>query len=215
MKGEEYRQLVENLKSDGCLTSTPTVARAGDAPLTEGGKPEDLEVLSGNHRVQAAIEAGFGEADVLEIMTPLSRERKIAIQLGHNRIVGQDDPSVLIKLYAPLPLDLKRYTGHKDDDFGLKDIDLASLSIGAPTYQEMVIAFLPEEAEAFKALLERIEKSKKAAFLAASLADFGAMFDAVVAVKDATGVHNTAVAIRTMAQLAVERLEEMGDDGEG
>ena len=80
---------------------------------------------------------------------------------------------------------------------------------------QMVIAFLPEEAEAFKALLDRIEKSKKAAFLAASLADFGAMFDAVVAVKDATGVHNTAVAIRTMAQLAVERLEEMGDDGEG
>jgi hypothetical protein len=213
MAGQEYRQLVENLKKDGALTSTPTVAAAGETPLTDGAGPETLEVLSGNHRVQAAIEAGIQEADVLEILTPMTRERKVAIQLGHNRIVGQDDPNVLLRLYAPLPLDLKRYSGHVDDDFGLKDIDLSGLSVGAPDYQEMVIAFLPEDAQAFKDLLERIETSRRGAFLAAHYSDFAAFFDAVVAVKNRTGVHNTAVAIRAMAELALERLDET-DDGQ-
>ena len=77
----------------------------------------------------------------------------------------------------------------------------------------MTISFLPEDAEAFKGLLERIEKSKRGEFLVARLEDFGQFFDAVVKVKEAKGVHNTAVAIRAMAELAIERLSEM-DDGQ-
>ena len=211
MAGTEFRQLVENLKADGALTSTPAVAAAGDAPLTAEAASDDLEVLSGNHRVKAAIEAGIEEADVLEIVTPLSRDKKIAMQLGHNRIVGQDDPNVLMKLYAPLPLPLKRYSGHVDDDFGLKDVDLSGLSIGAPQYQEITVAFLPEDAEAFRGLLERIESSKRGEFLVASYEDFDALFDSIVRVKDHIGVHNTAVAIRSMAELAIERINETED----
>ena len=211
MAGTEFRQLVENLKADGALTSTPAVAAAGDQPLTTDAQPDDLEVLSGNHRVKAAIEAGIEEADVLEIMTSMSRDKKIAMQLGHNRIVGQDDPNVLMKLYAPLPLPLKRYSGHVDDDFALKDIDLSGLSIGAPQYQEITVAFLPEDAEAFRGLVERIENSKRGEFLVASYEDFSSIFDAIVKVKDHIGVHNTAVAIRAMAELAIERIEETED----
>ena len=49
MKAEEFRKLIENVKRDGCLTQLPFCCK------NEKG---ELVVLSGNHRVQAAIEAG-------------------------------------------------------------------------------------------------------------------------------------------------------------
>jgi len=48
---EQFRQLVENIRRDGCLTSTPLVWND-----TASGR---LVVLSGNHRTLAAIEAGL------------------------------------------------------------------------------------------------------------------------------------------------------------
>jgi ParB-like nuclease domain len=57
LKGPLFNRLVENIKADGCLTSFPLVARQGDA----------LTVISGNHRVSAAIKAGIGETDVIEV----------------------------------------------------------------------------------------------------------------------------------------------------
>ena len=94
-----FSRLVGNIRKDGCLTTTPLVYEAG-------GK---LEVLSGNHRVQAAIKAGIEEADVLEIVTPLSREQKVAIQLSHNSINGKDDPNILAELWGELDFDAKEY----------------------------------------------------------------------------------------------------------
>ena len=45
----------------------------------------------------------------------------------------------------------------------------------------------------------------------ASLNDFNAFFDALIAVKSAHNVHNGAIALRIMAQLAQERLTERAD----
>lgn len=49
MRHEEFQRLVANVKKDGQLTSAPFAARNADGTY---------EVLSGNHRVQAAIAAG-------------------------------------------------------------------------------------------------------------------------------------------------------------
>lgn len=50
MRHEEFQRLVANVKQDGQLTSAPFAARNPDGTY---------EVLSGNHRVQAAIAAGL------------------------------------------------------------------------------------------------------------------------------------------------------------
>lgn len=45
----------------------------------------------------------------------MSEEHRIAIQLSHNAIVGQDDPDILKKLYDKiLDIDLKEYSGLDD-----------------------------------------------------------------------------------------------------
>jgi len=204
MKGEQFNQLVENLRRDGVLTSLPLV--------------HEQLVLSGNHRVLAAIKAGIEEADVVEILGPLPEARKLALQLSHNAITGQDDPSILALLYAELDLDWKTYSGVNDDVLkGMEELDLASLSAGATTYQDMLLTFLPEEATAFLDLVKRIEtKGKKALRLLASLDDFDHFFETTVAVKEKLNIQNTATAVRMMATLAVERLAELeaNQDGE-
>ncbi len=196
-----FSQLVENIRRDGCLTSVPLVCE------TDDGK---LEVLSGNHRVMAAIKAGLEEADVMEITTPLDREQRIAIQLSHNAIEGQDDPNMLAELWANLDFAYKEYSGLTEEDLaGITEIDATGISVEAPKYEEINLTFLPEEKEAFVTLLDRMQKAKtEARWIVAHYDDFARLFDAIIAVKSKLDIHNGAVALRVMADLAMERLSE-------
>ena len=203
MQPDQFQRLVANIRDDGCLTTAPLI--------------HEDRVLSGNHRVQAAIEAGIETADCIEIVSPLTGEQRIAIQLSHNAIEGEDDPNTLRELYESLGFDGKSYSGLTDDMFDkASPVDIASLAIGAPAYQELSVQFLPAEAEQFEAALERIErasKSKRAPVVhVARFEDFDLLFETVIAVKEHTNVHNSAIALRRMAELALERLAELEEN---
>lgn len=191
----EFASLVQNIQRDGKLTSTPVVYKG--------------EVLSGNHRVKAAIKAGLQEADCIEILTELSPERRLAIQLSQNAINGKDDPNILAKLYTSInSIEWRSYSGLSDDAFKCSEAKLASLGITRPKYEELTIVFLPEEKEAFLQLLEKVGKAAKAkTLIAGSLADFDALFDAIVRVKQQKNVINNATALRLLAELAVQELD--------
>jgi hypothetical protein len=197
MTAAQFDRLVENLKLDGVLTSLPLVYCD--------------TVLSGNHRVLAAMKAGIAEAEVVEIVTPLDAKRRVAIQLSHNAITGQDDPNLLSDLYGSLDFDEKAYSGLTDDMLGKVDeLTMSALGIGSPAYEDILLTFLPEDAEEFAALVKRLEKAGRAMprFVAA-LADFERFFDTLLAVKEKLNIHNTSLAVRMMASLAAERLEQM------
>ncbi len=204
MTERQFSNLVENLKHDGRLTSLPLCS-----PDNEGR----LEVLSGNHRVQAAIEAGIDEADAIVILTPLDPERKVAIQLSHNSITGQDDAGVLLELYNELDLDWKKYSGLNEEDFDFSEIDLGSFNLASVKYEEVSFGFLPVEKEAFLELFENIQKrAKQHPRFVAPRSQFDAFFDAVVEVKGRLNIYNSAVAIVAMCELALERLEQIEDE---
>ena len=201
-----FQRLIDNLKSDGVLTTAPLIY-------------ED-EVLSGNHRVQAAIKAGIESADCIEVTSPLTKSQRIAIQLSHNSIEGQDDPNTLRELYESLDFDTKFYSGLSDDVFNkIEPLDIGSLAIGTPKYQDLNTLFLPADKEQFEAALKRIEQGAKRkhppSVHLAMLDDFNKFFDSIIAVKEWNGVHNSAIAMRIMANLAVERLEQLEtEDGQ-
>lgn len=195
MTAAQFNQLVENLRRDGVLTSTPLIYRD--------------EILSGNHRAMAAIKAGIEEADCLEIVSELTEQQRVAIQLSHNAIVGQDDVNVLSQLYAVLDLDYKKYSGLTDEHFKIDEVDVAGLSIGNVKYQELVILFLPEEERAFIDAVKRLENDKRTRNrLVGRLADFDLFFSAVTKIKSKKNIHNSAVALRVMAEIALEALEK-------
>ncbi|HAF8817952.1 TPA: ParB N-terminal domain-containing protein [Salmonella enterica] len=202
MDPDEFTRLVNNIRKDGVLTSLPVIYRG--------------TVLSGNHRTQAAIKAGLEEADVIEIVSELSEDEQIAIQLSHNAIKGKDDSNLLRELYDSInSLDLKLYSGISDDDFKITDIEVQTLSFVQPTYEDMVIAFLPEEKALFIEALEKIgKKAKDRLIVAGRISDFDLVFNAVINAKSKLNIINTAEALKTLAELALQKLEETEDEPE-
>jgi len=200
MDPDEFTRLVNNIKKDGVLTSLPVVYRG--------------TVLSGNHRTQAAIKAGLEEADVIEIISELSEDEQKAIQLSHNAIKGKDDSNILRELYESInSLDLKLYSGLTDDDFKITDVEVQTLSFVQPTYEDMVIAFLPEDKTLFIEALEKIgKKAKDRLIVAGRASDFDLVFKAVIDAKSKLNIINTAEALKTIAELALQKLEEEPDE---
>ncbi|MEZ4376227.1 MAG: hypothetical protein R3B07_35815 [Polyangiaceae bacterium] len=206
LSGAQYQQLVANIKHDGALTSVPLVGRVEGSDLFPSG---DV-VLSGNHRVQAAIEAGIEVAPVLEVEEPLTEQQALGLQLSHNAITGQDDPNLLAELYDRLSFDWKAYSGLTDDILkDLPEIDVGALSLKPPEYHEISALFLPDEAPAFLEAAKAIERQmrKPGGVAVGRLEDFDRFFDALIAVKQHKDVHNTAIALRVMAELTLEALE--------
>lgn len=205
MPAGEFNQLTANIKKDGVMTTVPLI--------------HEGVVLSGNHRVQAAIAAGLLEADVIEVVGEVTPERLLALQLSHNAISGQDNPNTLKRLYSSLSFEWRKYSGLTDGELGqLKEIDIQALGIGAPQYQELVLLFLPTERERFALALEKIKKrldtfAKKDIIVHTTrLEDFDAVFDAMVKVKNHASVYNSAIALRVLADLAVERIEQIAEE---
>ena len=127
MRHEQYNRLVENVKRDGRLTSIPFAAlwryytQEDPLPMDEDGGLV-WEVLSGNHRVMAAIDAGLTEIDCMVTEDPLPKPQRVAIQLSHNAIAGEDDPAILKQLYQEIgEVDLKLYAGLDDKMLALLD----------------------------------------------------------------------------------------------
>lgn len=195
MAEPEFNRLVANLRHDGVLTSLPLVYRE--------------EVLSGNHRVQAAIKAGIEEADVIEILTELSEQQRRAIQLSHNALTGKDDPNILREIYESLSLDWQKYSAVYEEMFRLDEEKAVSLGVPIAKYQELVIAFLPEDRQAFYEFALTLEKRyRKAHVLVGEQSSFDAFFDAILAVKDGRHIGNTGTALRVMAEIVKQHMAE-------
>lgn len=192
----EHKQLIDNMAGDQVMLSAPVVYRG--------------EILSGNHRVAAAIKAGIVEADVIEIITELTLQRKRAIALSQNGIKGYDDKTLLAEFYRDLDINWKQYTGLTDSVLGKDKAKLESLSLTEPKYQEVTVLFLPEELDVFMQALRRVEGrtlSRQSPTLIGRYNDFRIWFDAMVKIRKVKGLTEQALILRQMAELAMKALD--------
>ena len=212
MSGQQLRQLASNIKRDGALTSLPLLYKPDKVANPDffeqsGGRPI---IISGNHRVMAAREAGLRSCKAILITTQVSDSRLRAIQLSHNAISGQDDISILTQLYESLDLDEKLYSGLTDDDFDIEKVDVSGLGLGAIEYVEIVLAFLPQEIKPVEGWLKSIEDSgRKSETLVARYADFDEFIHTMSRVKLECKVTNSALAFSQMCMLANERIDQI------
>jgi hypothetical protein len=149
MQHDQYQRLVENIRRDRALTSTPLVAQIYEDH--DPGKPTSrYEVLSGNHRTQAAIDAGLTTIFAMFVDQYLAPDERVALQLSHNAIAGQDDPGILKQLYESIEdIDLREYAGLDDKILKLLDsVQPGSLAEANLEYQSLSIVFFPDELEA-------------------------------------------------------------------
>ncbi len=197
-----YKRLVENVRHDGNLSSLPFCWRDADGKLV---------VLSGNHRVDAARDAGVERILVLYTDATLSRSEQIAVQLAHNAIVGADNKQTLRELWDEiLELEFKQYTGL--DETTLETVDAGSLDkLRAQQLPlEMVqLLFLPEEVERVQAVIDGLGRlgGREAVRYAARLADFDRFFETLLKVKEAEGIVNSATAVLRMVEIVEAHLQ--------
>ncbi len=169
-------------------------------------------VLSGNHRVQAALKAGILEDDVIELLGEVSEARQVALQLSHNSLAGDDDPAILKELVESLDFIERQYSGITDEDLqAIEDLDLDSLAVAPVMYEELTLVFLPEKIEEFVDLVKRVGASSKRSKSVTMLAhrdDWESFFDTIVRAKEQLNILNTSLAITAIVRLANDALDE-------
>ncbi len=214
MKHEEFNRLVDNVRRDGKLTSTPFLCKDDDG---------EWLCLSGNHRTRAAIEVGLEKVLYLATDDPLSEEQKVAIQLSHNAISGQDDPATLKALYEKiLDTSLKKYSGLDDKTLELLDkFSTISISEANLTFQTLSMVFLPDELEDAKKVIDEAKdrvKSSSEVWLV-RMSEYDKWLDSQEVAGSAHNIKNVATAVdiilkvfeRNITQLS-EAWEETEDD---
>lgn len=206
MRHETFQQLVENIKRDGGLTQLPFCVWEEDS--------QSYLVLSGNHRVKAAIEAKLEEIEVIVTHDKLSKDRQIAIQLSHNSISGEDDPTILKSLYEDIEdIDLKVYAGLDDKTLELLEtVQPESIGEANLEFQVMNIVFLPHELEKIKHRWAEIESQIQADDVwIAQNKQYDDFMDYMEGVSDSYDVKNVATTFIIMLDILTKHWEELSE----
>lgn len=207
MPAEMFRNLVQNVKRDGGLSSVPFCYKEGDK----------YRVLSGNHRVMAAMEAGLKEVLVMYTDEPLTRQEQVAIQLSHNAIEGQDDPATLKALWDEIEeVDWKLYSGL--DDKLLKELEKVTLEPLAEVsldYRTASFVFLPEEMECMERAFEEAMTAvaDKDIYLA-RIQEFGRLLDALDKTYGSYNIKNSATALMIVLDIFERHLTDLSEGWE-
>jgi hypothetical protein len=203
MKAEQFQALVENIKRDGNLSSLPLCYREQDGRL---------RVLSGNHRVMAARQAGVEQVLVLVIAEEKNQDERLAIQLSHNALSGQDDLVILKELWESIKdVQARVYAGLDSDTLkALQGIQFTAITEQRLRYKLTNFLFLPEELED----LDQLLKETAAAFAGdvvylAHLHTFDAFFELITRIKKRCVIKNSAAAFLKLMELARIGLEQL------
>lgn len=201
MKPEEYQKLIANIKKDGQLTSVP---------FCFYNENKQIEVLSGNHRVMASIDAGLDEIEVMLCKDKLSKDQALAIQLSHNSISGQDDEELLRKLYGELQsLEFKEYSGLTDEFINFcKEVE-NDFKVPNLSYQAFNLLFLPEEINEIKDTLLIISSLINNNYLLANMKDYDKYLETTTTISKCLNIKNPSTTFLAMIRLAKENIDKL------
>lgn len=207
MTRKVYEQLVANIRADRNLSSLPLLWKAEDGSLV---------CLSGNHRVMAARDAGISLVLALYTDQNLSRQERVAIQLSHNSLSGQDDPSKLRTLWNEInALEWKTYSGLDDGLLAtFEPVKIQRVDEAALRFEEMRLLFVQPEIDHIKQVMKALGSSSHPC-LVARYADFDRFFDVLLQFKESQEILNTATAFVRMTDIVAEWLgKHNGDEHE-
>ncbi len=200
MTPDQMEKLVRNIKTDGFLSQLPFAVKSG----------EKFRIISGNHRVTAAIKASLLGILILYV-DEIDAQKEIAIQLSHNSIVGQDDIGILKQLYSQIQeIDLKAYSGIDEKLLLNYQIpELVPISESDIQLNEVRLFYSDLDLTRFDQILERLEKSiideKRDRII---FGDFTNFVETLTKVKKKINVKNHSVAFIRMLEICEDYLNE-------
>ena len=208
MTSEQFRNLVDNIKQDEQLASVPL------SWLHNDGR---YKILSGNHRIQAAMEAGLEWFFVLYTDKDLSRSEEVSIQLSHNAIEGKDDPIILKELWAEIEdVALKYYSGLDDKLLEeLPDVQLDSLRNVTLDFKAISFLFLPDEAARIQEAFDNAMKlmAAKSIYLGREQ-EYSKLLDGLTKSGAAYDVKNSALSLMLILDIFERHQEDLAEGWE-
>ncbi len=207
-KRETFRQLRENIQSDKKLSSVPLCYRLDD------GK---YEIISGNHRVRASIDAGLEKILVLVITEELSKSKRIAMQLSHNALVGEDDESILASLWEQIDsINDKLYTGLDSNSIKelADDIEFVNFSTPQVSTHLVSFAFSDGETERLSQIIDELENTaKKSTAVFMGMKEQYEPFMKIIAdIKHAEKIKDSSLTLVKIISIVEEYLAEKGGE---
>lgn len=208
MPEEKFKRLVRNIERDGVLTSVPFVWRVHDdnthLPLSHPNGEPVLEVLSGNHRVRASIDAKLPSIYVLMVDSYIDPDHRRAIQLSHNELVGEDDPGILQHIYKLIQTpNMKLYSGLDDKRLNLmQPVKVSPLSDAGLRFQQITMLFLPADIDRVEDALNQAQdllENRLHVYLS-SFAAYDNFMDALETVQNGYNVKNIGAALMVILE---------------
>ena len=194
MEKRTFEQLKNNIKRDGNLSQLPFCWKDSEGVF---------HILSGHHRIGAAVDAGVPVTIVIYTNAELTMEQRTAIQISHNTLVGEDDLDILKQQFATIKtMDAKFYTGLDDNYFDkFTPIEIKPYSDRDLLYQTIEMAFLPSEIDVLKDAIERIKNTQRQRF-AGVREQYEPFTLALMRFKDVTRIFNSATAFQLLIEIA-------------
>jgi hypothetical protein len=202
-----FNALVSNVQKNGVLESLPLCATRADTP-------ELIEVVSGHHRVRAALAVGikFGVVLCYEGLTDSEIKAK---QLAHNAIQGSSDPDIVREIFGRIQDIDARVEAYIDpetmqapsDPVRFEAVDVDPLAEA----KTVVLVFLPTSARDFTTAMEKLNSEPDLIYMGSREA-FDGFRTAVNRVRQDLEVLAYPTALTEMARLAVERLNQLAEE---
>jgi hypothetical protein len=198
-----FNALVGNLRKNQAIEGVPLCA------VREGSTV--MEIVSGHHRVRAAMLAGIVAGLVL-CYYGITKSELIAKQLSHNSIQGNSDPEIVKRLYESiesLPEKMESFidpslweTLPEPTHFEQVDVDLFADA------KTVTMLFLPVQSADYQKALDLLTGKEDVVYLA-HRQQFDQFRNAVHEVRKELEIYAYPTAIAQMAALALERLEQL------
>ncbi len=194
-------RLTANVAEDGFLSQLPFAMKREDGKFL---------ILSGNHRMKAAIKAKLEYILVLYI-DEIDKDKQIAYVLSHNALVGKDDAQMLKEIYSEMrSIEAREFSGLNGIQFiDTNKIQASSINDGDIELTEMKFLFTESRSNDVKAVLAELEKQKLSEDSAIVVGSYESFIKVVTEVKKKFNIKSNTVAFARMIDICKEYLQEL------
>ena len=172
----------------------------------------NIFILSGNHRLKAAIKAKLEYILILYI-EEVDKDKQIAYVLSHNALVGKDDAQMLKEIYSEMrTIEAREFSGLNGIQFIDTDkIPTVSINDGDIELTEMKFLFTESRSNDVKAVLAELEKQKISANSSIVVGSYEEFIKVATEVKKKFNIKSNTVAFARMVDICKAYLQEMKD----
>ena len=197
-------KLTSNVAEDGFLSQLPFALKQEDGKYL---------ILSGNHRLKAAIRANLQNILILYV-EGIDKDKQIAYQLSHNALVGKDDLKMLKDIYMEMKsIEAKEFSGVSDMQFiDIEKINLPSIGDADIELTEIKFLFIESKSNEVNEILKCLEDGKIDKKSNLVVGDFEQFIKLATAVKKKFGIRSNTVAFSRMIDICNDYLESNGNN---